>query len=88
MATADELLAMMAEDGTVYDDDICFADQDTRTVAIPERLKIIGVENDDDVAVRRFRVPAICCGTDLSTFEIRVNFENAKKERDFYSRTR
>ena len=84
MATADELLAMMAEDGTVYDDDICFADQDTRTVAIPERLKIIGVENDDDVAVRRFRVPAICCGTDLSAFEIRVNFENAKKERDFY----
>ena len=79
MATAEELLA-----SAEACDDILTVDLDTQTIIIPKNVTILGVESDDSVRYLHFRVPRHFCKTDLSEFEIRINYENAKSQGDLY----
>lgn len=80
MATVEELLGTIAD----VTDDFLVVDLDTRIIAIPATIKILGVESDDDVKKIKFKVPSSYGEFDLSTFSIQVNFENASGEGDFY----
>lgn len=59
-------------------------DDNLRTMTIPEDIVLLGVESDDDVNKIPFRMPKTYSGFDLSTFEIRINYMNAKGEGDIY----
>ena len=79
MATAEELLA-----SAEACDDILTVDLDNRIIIIPKGVTNIGVESDDNVFYLHFRVPRHFCKTDLSEFDIRINYENAKGKGDLY----
>lgn len=86
MTEAEKLLqetksAVVAETQT---EDICVIDSDLRIIDIPERFKVLGVENDKDVKVMQFRIPKVYKGTDLSIFNISVNYQNARGTKDRY----
>lgn len=59
-------------------------DDDLRTMTIPTDLVLLGVESDDDVMKIPFQMPRMYHGYDLSLFEARVNYMNAKGEGDIY----
>ena len=59
-------------------------DSDLRIIDIPEQFKVLGVENDKDVKVMQFRMPKVYKGTDLSAFDISVNYQNARGTKDRY----
>lgn len=80
MATAEELLGTIAD----VTDEFLEVNLDTRIIAIPASIKVLGVESDDDVKQLRFKLPKTYGDFDLSTFSIQVNFENADGEGDFY----
>lgn len=86
MATADEILAAMAEEAAETEQaaEVCTIDRCTREITIPEALRIVGVETDNEVTIRKFKVLCSYRGTDLSPFHIRVHFMNANQERDVY----
>lgn len=86
MTEAEKLLqetksAVVAETQT---EDICAIDSDLRIIDIPEQFKVLGVENDKDVKVMQFRMPKVYKGTDLSAFNISVNYQNARGTKDRY----
>lgn len=85
MATADEILARAT--GRSSTDNTFVIDSDLRTIIIPPGINNLGVESDDEVMRVRFKMPAIYCGIDLSTFKIRINYLNAKNEGDVYEVT-
>ena len=78
MATAEEIL--MAEEA----EDIIVIDSDLRTINIPSTIKILGVESDKDVLPLTFRMPSTYHDADMSGFEIRINYVNAKQQPDVY----
>lgn len=80
MATADELL--MAAAGS--EEEILIVDLDTRVISIPATLKVLGVESDDDVKRLQFKILRHYGEFDLSRFNIRINYENARGQGDFY----
>lgn len=59
-------------------------DDNLRTMTIPQDIKILGVESDDDVNKIAFKMPKTYNGYDLSTFEARINYLNANNEGDLY----
>lgn len=59
-------------------------DMDNRTLDIPNDLKIAGVENDNGVKRIFFRIPRMSQNTDLSEFDIYINFINAQGREDRY----
>lgn len=65
-------------------EDICVIDSDLRIIDIPEQFKVLGVENDKDVKVMQFRMPKVYKGTDLSAFNISVNYQNARGMKGLY----
>lgn len=79
MATAEELLAEVSEPIEVLS-----ANLDTRVISIPTSLRVLGVESDDDVKRLRFSVPRHYGEFDLSEFDIRINFQNARGGGDVY----
>ena len=79
MATAEEILATMPADAGEYDE-VCTIDLNARTVYIPEKLKVVGVESDEDVTRRKFKMMWLYGENDLSAFTVRINYENAKGE--------
>lgn len=86
MTEAEKLLqetksAVVAETQT---EDICVIDSDLRIIDISEQFKVLGVENDKDVKVMQFRMPKVYKGTDLSAFNISVNYQNARGTKDRY----
>ncbi len=82
MATADELLARMTN--SAEDDGVLVIDNDLRTINVPKSITALGVEYDDDVHRLNFQMPRMYKGVDLSTFNIRINYMNAKDEGDIY----
>lgn len=74
MATAEELLA-----ATGASDQILTIDLNTREITIPNTVKNLGVESDDDVKRIYFRMPKQYGEFDLSVFDIRINYMNANK---------
>lgn len=79
MATAEELLAATSETAEVITIDL-----DTRVIVIPTAISVLGVESDDDVKRLHFSMPRYYGELDLSEFDIRVNFENARGKGDLY----
>ncbi|MEQ3619093.1 hypothetical protein [Mediterraneibacter gnavus] len=65
-------------------EDICVIDSDLRIIGIPEQFKVLGVEHDKDVKVMQFRIPKVYKGTDLSAFNISINYQNARGAKDRY----
>lgn len=80
MATARELLGNLSDSS----DDILVVDLNTRIISIPASIQILGVESDDDVRRLQFKVPRYYGEFDLSTFSIRINFENDRGMGDTY----
>ena len=64
--------------------DYIVINDDLRTMTIPDNIKILGVESDDDVNKIPFQMPKEYCGFDLSQFSVRINYMNANGEGDMY----
>ena len=81
MATAKQLL-----DGLNISNDskVLIIDNDLRTIYIPESITTLGVEFDGNVHRLEFQMPRMYGVTDLSTFNIRINYMNANEEGDIY----
>ena len=62
-------------------------DEDLRVVAIPERGVVLGVEGDKDVNRIRFQADRMWRGNDMSQFDLRINYENANGDLNFYTVT-
>lgn len=80
MATANELLA-----GVSTIDKTLVISNDLRTINIPSSVPNLGVEADDDVLRLNFKMPRYIGDTDLSVFNVRINYINAKGEDDVYT---
>lgn len=78
-----ELADTSAEDGT-YDFVI---DEDLRIIAIPERGVVLGVEGDKDANRIRFRMNKTWRGYDMSKFDLRINYQNANGDKNYYTVT-
>ena len=81
MATADEILSQLATE----EDKVLVINNDLRTITIPQTVKMLGVESDEDVLRLHFRMPKTYGETDLSEFVIRINYINAKGIGDIYT---
>ena len=87
MVDLDKQFAAMAdvsEEDTAYDFVI---DEDLRVIAVPERGVVLGVEGDKDVNQVRFRINRHYRGTDLSGFNIRINYRSAEDEINYFTVT-
>lgn len=82
MATAEEILA--AANG-VDGQSVLVIDNDLRVIAIPDDVKLLGVESDDDVRRLHFSMPRQYGEVDLSGFAVRINYINANSEGDVYT---
>ncbi len=59
-------------------------DNDLRKITIPDTIKNLGVESDDDVLRLHFSIPRMYGTVDLADFDIRINYMNAGNESDVY----
>ena len=90
MLTAEQLLSgasIISDTGStevIEVDKKLYIDFDTRQILIPDRIHQLGVESDDDVKKLTFSVPKMYYDCDLSTFNIYINYMNAKKEGDLF----
>jgi hypothetical protein len=78
MATIDELLASGGETAKLT------VNLASRKIVVPPGIKNIGVESDDDVMCLPFSMPRYFGDVDLSEFDIRINYKNARGEGDVY----
>lgn len=78
MPTANELL------NSLIAPEVLVINPNTRKITIPSSITTLGVESDDDVLRLNFEVPQIYCDEDLSEYEFRINYMNAKNEGDVY----
>ena len=70
------------------EDELCFViDEHLRVIAVPERGVVLGVEGDKDVNRVRFAINRYYHGSDLSKFVIRINYENADGDRNYFTVT-
>ena len=84
MVDLDKQFAEMADTSTedsAYDFVI---DEDLRVIAVPERGVVLGVEGDKDVNRVRFRMNRYYRGTDISDFNIRINYQPAEGEVNYF----
>lgn len=83
MATAEEILlaAGEAENGAL---EVLTIDNDLRTITVPESVRNLGVEGDDDVKRLRFAMPRRYGEFDLSIFAVHIVYVNASNEPDLY----
>lgn len=65
-------------------EEILVIDSTLRKISIPAGVTILGVESDDDVHRLRFNMPRTYGEFDLSEFDIRINYANAKNDGDSY----
>ena len=84
MVDLDKQFAEMADTSTedsAYDFVI---DEDLRVITVPERGVVLGVEGDKDVNRVRFRMNRYYRGTDISDFNIRINYQPAEGEVNYF----
>lgn len=77
-------IATIAETGEI---EYCTINSVTRTITIPDSMKIAGVEYDNDTKSIYFKMDKVVQGVDMSTYNIFVNYTNASGEPDRYSVT-
>lgn len=86
MASLDEVLSSMPDMGGEEDGALDFLiDEDLRIITVPERGVVLGVEGDKDVNRVRFRMNRYYHGADLSDFQIRINYQNADGDRNYFT---
>lgn len=73
--------AVMAETAA-EPEEVCTIDVTTRTITIPESLKIAGVMADNKVKRIYFKVPKQAQITDLSKLDVHINYLNAEMQGD------
>jgi len=66
-------------------DNVLVIDENLRTIKIPPKAIIAGAMGDKDVNWVNFKIPRYYDGTDLSEFQIRVNYINANGDPNFYT---
>ena len=84
MVDLDKQFAEMADTSTedsAYDFVI---DEDLRVIAVPECGVVLGVEGDKDVNRVHFRMNRYYRGTDISDFNIRINYQSAEGEVNYF----
>ena len=87
MASVEEVLATMVEPNR-DEEELCFViDKDFRLISVPERGFVLGVEGDKDVNRVRFRMNRFYHGSDLSEFCIRINYQNADGDINYFTVT-
>lgn len=87
MASVEEVLAAMVEPNR-DEEELCFViDKDLRLISVPERGVVLGVEGDKDVNRVRFRMNRFYHGSDLSEFCIRINYQNADGDINYFTVT-
>ena len=62
-------------------------DEDLRVIAVPERGVVLGVEGDKDANRIRFRMNKTWRGYDMSKFDLRINYQNANGDKNYYTVT-
>ena len=62
-------------------------DENLRIISVPQTAAVFGVEYDKDVNTVGFMINRYYSEVDLSEFAIRVSFENANNEMDFFDAT-
>ena len=60
-------------------------DEHLRTIAIPEKGVVAGVEGDLNVNIARFTMVRYYHGRDLSKLNIRINYRNANGQVNYYT---
>lgn len=86
MASLDEVLSSMPDMGGEEDSALDFLiDEHMRIIAVPDRGVVLGVEGDKDVNRVRFRMNRYYHGADLSDFQIRINYQNADGNRNYFT---
>ena len=85
MASLDEVLSSMEDMGGEEDDALDFLiDENLRVISVPEQGVVLGVEGDKDVNRVRFRMNRYYHQADLSTFDIRINYQNAEGDKNYF----
>lgn len=87
MIDLDKQFAELAD--TSAEDSTCdfVIDEDLRIIAIPERGVVLGVEGDKDANRIRFRMNKTWRGYDMSEFDLRINYQNANGDKNYYTVT-
>lgn len=83
MNLEEALEASVTEDVVTINDSTIVVNNDLRTMSIPEKVSILGVESDESVNRLKFRLPRYYCDLDLGEFNIYVNYLNGRTE-DIY----
>lgn len=83
MNLEEALEASVTEDVVAINDNTIVVNNDLRTMSIPEKVSILGVESDESVNRLKFRLPRYYCDLDLGEFNIYVNYLNGRTE-DIY----
>lgn len=81
MATAEEMLDEVLNEA---ESRVLVIDLESRSIIIPPTIQHLGVESDDDVLRLQFRMARHYHEIDLSEFDIRINYKNAKGGEDLY----
>ena len=85
MASLDEVLSSMEDMGGEEDGALDFLiDENLRVISVPEQGVVLGVEGDKDVNRVRFRMNRYYHQADLSTFDIRINYQNAEGDKNYF----
>lgn len=87
MIDLDKQFAELAD--TSAEDSTCdfVIDEDLRVIAVPERGVVLGVEGDKDANRIRFRMNKTWRGYDMSKFDLRINYQNANGDKNYYTVT-
>ena len=88
MASLDEIFSSMEDMDGAEDNALDFLiDENLRVISVPEQGVVLGVEGDKDVNRVRFRMSRYYHETDLSEFDIRINYQNAEGDRNYFEVT-
>lgn len=68
----------------ISDSSVIIVDYNTRSIVIPESIKYLGVEADDDVISLKFAISRYFNDIDLADFRVNINYLNANNEGDVY----
>lgn len=87
MIDLDKQFAELADTSAEYSTCDFVIDEDLRIISIPERGVVLGVEGDKDANRIRFRMNKTWRGYDMSKFDLRINYQNANGDKNYYTVT-
>ncbi len=90
MASVEEVLAQMSSSDVIGSPDYpvqYIIDNDLRIITVPPEGVIIGVEGDKDVNLIKFSMPRYYKKLDLSEFDIRISYVNARAQAGYFKPT-